>query len=106
MKSSAILIVLCATLLPGAFGQGEITGLGYHYQSTTVAPGQLISVFVTGSAQGTISATESGHPAPVLGVSPSQTCPNATPCSAMTASALHVLVGWIEHLWRRSTDGP
>jgi hypothetical protein len=66
MKSSAILIVLCATLLPGAFGQGEITGLGYHYQSTTVAPGQLISVFVTGSAQGTISATESGHPAPVL----------------------------------------
>jgi uncharacterized protein (TIGR03437 family) len=90
MNASTTLMVLCATFLPGAFGQGAITGLGYHYQSTTVAPGQLISVFVAGSVTGDVSVSQSGRPVPVLGMSSSASCLNLNACSPMTAITIQI----------------
>ncbi len=90
MTNRFTVLIACAAVLPGAFGQSQITGFGYHYQSTTVAPGQLISVFVTGSVQGTVTAAESGHTVPVLGVSSSAACLNANACSPMTAITIQV----------------
>jgi len=91
---------LCAALAPGAFGQNAsvntIAGMGYLYPApVTVAPGQLITVFVAGSLQGNITATVqqvSAHPAPVLDVRPEPDCIAGpfTPCAPFTAITIQI----------------
>jgi uncharacterized protein (TIGR03437 family) len=94
MKLSIIIAILGAVFLPGAFGQGaaanNITGMGYLYPSTIVAPGQLISVFLEGNPQGDFSAAVSGLPAPVLEVRPGSGCPSSTLCSSLTAITIQI----------------
>jgi hypothetical protein len=74
MRRSITLAILCAAFLLRAFAQSSpvntVAGMGYLYPPTTVAPGQLITVFLQGNPQGDISATVSGFPAPVLEVRP------------------------------------
>src|ERR1035437_6180329 len=86
--------VLCAAFLPAAEGQNlsanPVTGLGYLYPSVTVAPGQLITVFLAGNAQGDISATVQGLSAPVLEVRPGSGCPSASLCSGLTAITIQI----------------
>src|ERR1022692_3853375 len=83
-------LLLCAAFPPGGFGQNAsantIVGMGYLYpEPVTVAPGQLITVFVQGNVQGNISATlrqTSDYAAPVLAVRPAPDCtiaPGALP---------------------------
>ncbi|HXM44760.1 MAG TPA: hypothetical protein VN924_26220 [Bryobacteraceae bacterium] len=90
----AFIILLCGALSSGAFGQSTpanaIVGLGYLYSPVTVAPGQLITVFVAGSLQGGISAAVSGIPAPVLQVRPASGCPAAALCSSLTAITIQI----------------
>jgi hypothetical protein len=51
----SIWIAWCAALSCAAFGQSPtISSLGYYYPPIAVAPGQLITVFVTGDGQGSI----------------------------------------------------
>lgn len=101
MRCSVTLTFLCAACLPGVLGQSAsvntIAGMGYLYPApVTVAPGQLITVFVAGNAQGDITATVnqiSGHPAPVLEVRPPSECvnpPSATACSGVTAVTIQI----------------
>ena len=94
MKLSITIAILGAVFLPGAFGQGaaanNITGMGYLYPSTIVAPGQLISVFLEGNPQGDISATVSGLTAPVLEVRPGSGCASSTLCSSLTAITIQI----------------
>jgi len=60
MRRLIIITLLCATP-SAAFGQtasaNTITGMGYSYPPITVAPGQLISVFMAGNVEGSIGAT-------------------------------------------------
>lgn len=90
----AFIILLCAALPSGVFGQSApanaIVGLGYQYSPVTVAPGQLITVFVAGNLQGSVSAAVSGIPAPVLQVLPASACPPAAICSSMTAVTIQI----------------
>jgi uncharacterized protein (TIGR03437 family) len=101
MKRLVTLTVLCAALLAGAFGQDAsvdtIAAMGYLYPSpASVAPGQLITVFVSGNIQGNITATVnqvSGYPAPVLEVRPAPNCvlaPSAAACSSVTAVTVQI----------------
>jgi uncharacterized protein (TIGR03437 family) len=94
MKGLITFIVFCAALSPAAFGQSAsgntIVGMGYLYPPVTVAPGQLITVFVEGSVQGNISAAVSGIPAPVLQVRPGSGCPASTFCSSLTAITIQI----------------
>ena len=91
MRSLLTLTILCAVFSPGAFGQmNTITGTGYLYPAVNVAPGQLITVFVEGNAQGDISVAEEGHPAPVLEVRPASECPSDTLCSSLTAITIQI----------------
>jgi uncharacterized protein (TIGR03437 family) len=94
MKLSTTIAILGAVFLPGAFGQetsmNNITGMGYLYPSTIVAPGQLITVFLEGNPQGDITATVSGLPAPVLEVRPGSGCPSSTLCSSLTAITIQI----------------
>ena len=93
-------LLLCAAFPPGGFGQNAsantIVGMGYLYpEPVTVAPGQLITVFVQGNVQGNISATlrqTSDYAAPVLAVRPAPDCTiaPATPCASMTAITIQI----------------
>jgi uncharacterized protein (TIGR03437 family) len=93
-------LLLCAALPPGAFPQNvsanAIAGMGYLYpEPVTVAPGQLITLFVQGNVQGNVSATlrqTSDYAAPVLAVRPTPDCtigPSA-PCASMTAITIQI----------------
>ena len=100
MKCLVTFTVLCAALVPGAFGQSAsvntIAGMGYSYPAPVmVAPGQLITVFVAGNVQGVISATVrqiSDYPAPVLEVRPTPDCIAGpfTPCASVTAITIQI----------------
>src|ERR1022692_2700519 len=94
MRYLAVSTVLCAAFLPAAEGQNlsanPVTGLGYLYPSVTVAPGQLITVFLAGNAQGDISATVQGLSAPVLEVRPGTGCASASLCSGLTAITIQI----------------
>jgi uncharacterized protein (TIGR03437 family) len=94
MRHLAVLIVLCAACLPAAHGQSvsanPVTGMGYLYPSITVAPGQLITVFLAGNAQGDIGATVQGLLAPVLAVRPGSGCASASICSGLTAITIQI----------------
>jgi uncharacterized protein (TIGR03437 family) len=91
MKRSSIWIVWWAALSCAAFGQSPtISGLGYYYPPVAVAPGQLITVFITGAGQGTISATVQGLTAPVLEVRPASGCSSGTICSNLTAITIQI----------------
>jgi len=85
---------LCAAFLPCALGQSAsgnaVAGMGYLYPSVTVAPGQLITVFLQGNVQGDISATVSGVAAPVLEVSLGSGCPSSTLCSFLTPVTIQI----------------
>jgi len=101
MKSLATFFILCAAFVSRALGQdasvNNIAGMGYFYPApVSVAPGQLITVFVSGNLQGTITATVnqvSAHPAPVLEVRPASACvlaPSTAACSAVTAVTIQI----------------
>ena len=91
MKSLSIWIAWCAALSCAALGQSPtISGLGYYYPSVAVAPGQLITVFITGDGQGSIGATVQGLTAPVLEVRPASACPSGTICSNLTAITIQI----------------
>jgi uncharacterized protein (TIGR03437 family) len=55
-----------------------------------VAPGQLITVFLAGNAQGDISATVQDLAAPVLEVRPGSGCASASLCSGLTAVTIQI----------------
>jgi len=67
-----------------------IAGMGYLYSPVTVAPGQLITVFLAGTIQGDITATVQGLAAPVLEVRPESSCPADTLCSLLTAITIQI----------------
>lgn len=91
MKRLSIWIAWCAALSSAAFGQSPtISGLGYYYPPVAVAPGQLITVFITGDGQGSISATVQGLTAPVLGAHPASACPSGSICSNLTAITIQI----------------
>lgn len=101
MNRAVAFMVLCAASLASAFAQdasvASITGLGYlNPVPATVAPGQLITVFLAGNVQGNITATVSQistYPAPVLEVRPASDCtlaPPAVPCSSVTGVTIQV----------------
>jgi uncharacterized protein (TIGR03437 family) len=94
MKSLLTLLTLLGAFLPGAFGQSAsvntIAGIGYLYPAVTVAPGQLITVFVEGTVQGDITAAVSGLPAPVLAVRTGSGCPPTTLCSSQMAVTIQI----------------
>jgi len=94
MRFSIPLIVLCAGISPCAFGQSTsantVAGMGYLYPPVTVAPGQLITVFLQGNVQGDISAAVAGLSAPVLEVRPGSSCPASTLCSLLTAITIQI----------------
>jgi len=94
MKSKKTFAILCAAFAHGALGQSvsanPVTGMGYSYPSISVAPGQLITVFLAGNVQGAISATVQNIAAPVLEVRPPSGCSAATICSNLTAVTLQI----------------
>jgi uncharacterized protein (TIGR03437 family) len=91
MKRSSIWIAWCAALSCAAFGQSPaISGLGYYYPAVAVAPGQLITVFISGDGQGSIGATVQGLTAPVLEVRPASACQSGTICSNLTAITIQI----------------
>jgi uncharacterized protein (TIGR03437 family) len=94
MTYLAALTILCAAFLPAAHGQNvsanPVTGMGYLYPPVTVAPGQLITVFLAGNAQGDISAIVQGLSAPVLEVRPGSGCASASLCSGLTAITIQI----------------
>jgi hypothetical protein len=91
MKLLSIWIAACAALSCAAFGQSPtISGLGYYYPPVSVAPGQVITAFITGDGQGTIGATVQGMTAPVLEVRPASACPSGTICSNLTAITIQI----------------
>jgi uncharacterized protein (TIGR03437 family) len=94
MKSLIIFMIFCAAASSAAFGQtasaNTIAGLGYVYPQVTVAPGQLITVFVAGNGQGNISATVQDLAAPVLEVRPASACQSGNICSNLTAVTIQI----------------
>jgi hypothetical protein len=88
LRRLLILVTFSAALLACAFGQSppvnNIAGIGYLYPPVAVAPGQLTTVFVTGSVQDGVSVTVTGSPIPVLEVRPGSACSPATLCAAFT----------------------
>ena len=94
MRYLAVFAMLCVALPPSAYGQNAsanpLTGMGYLYPPVTVAPGQLISVFVAGNVLGDITATVQGLSAPVLEVRPGSGCPSASLCSGLTAITIQI----------------
>jgi uncharacterized protein (TIGR03437 family) len=94
MKRLGTFAILCAALSPWAFGQSAsvntITGMGYLYPKATVAPGQLITVFVAGSIQGEIGASVQGLAAPVFELRPPSGCAAASLCSGLTAITIQI----------------
>lgn len=94
MKYPSVIIFLWAVLTSAAYAQNgsgnSVTGMGYLYPPGTVAPGQLISVFLAGNVQGDISATVQGLFAPVLEVRPGSNCAAATICSGLTAITIQI----------------
>ena len=82
MKRSSIWIASCAALSCAAFGQSPtISGLGCYYPPVAVAPGQLITVFITGEWRLT---------APVLEVHVASACPSGAICSHLTAITIQI----------------
>jgi uncharacterized protein (TIGR03437 family) len=91
---------MCAAFAPAAFGQNTsanaIATAGYLYPApVTVAPGQVITVFMPGNIQGDITATVhqiSDYPAPILEVRPEPDCiiAPAAPCSSVTAITIQI----------------
>jgi len=94
MKRLSIWIACCAALVPCAFGQtasvNTITGMGYSYPPVSVAPGQLITVFLAGNVQGAIGATVQNLTAPVLEVLPPSGCSSQSICSGLTAITIQI----------------
>lgn len=91
MKRLSLWIAFYAAMSCAAFAQSPaITGLGYYYPPVYVAPGQLISVFITGDGQGSISATVQGLTAPVLETRPASGCQSGTICSNLTAVTIQI----------------
>jgi len=94
MKRLMALIILCAALSPHAFGQSAsanlVTGMGYSYPPVSVAPGQLITVFLAGNVQGTIGVTVQNIVAPVLEVLPPSGCSAPTICSSVTGITIQI----------------
>jgi len=94
MKRLMILIAWCAASSTVAFGQSvsgnPIAGMGYSYPPVTVAPGQLITVFLAGNVQGTIGATVQNIAAPVLEVLPPSGCSAPTICSSVTGITIQI----------------
>jgi len=94
MKRLIKFAVFCTACSSCAFGQGAsantIVGMGYLYPPVAAAPGQLITVFVAGNAQGTISAAVEGNPAPVMEVRPPSVCPSESICSSVTAITVQI----------------
>jgi uncharacterized protein (TIGR03437 family) len=91
MKRLSLGIAWSVALSCAAVGQGPtISGLGYYYPSVAVAPGQLITVFITGDGQGSMGATVQGLTAPVLQVRPASACPPGTICSNLTAITIQI----------------
>jgi uncharacterized protein (TIGR03437 family) len=94
MRCLVTFIFLSAFVPPGAFGQSAsanpVTGMGYSYPPVTVAPGQLISVFVAGSVQGDIGVTVQGHSAPLFEVRAPSSCSAPTICSSVTAITIQI----------------
>jgi uncharacterized protein (TIGR03437 family) len=90
-KLLSIWIASCAALPCAAFGQSPtISGLGYYYPPVTVAPGQLITVFMTGDGEGGIGATVQALTAPVLEVRRTSACPSGAICSNLTAITIQI----------------
>ena len=83
--------ILLLALAGGAFAQGvTVTGMGYLYSSpVAAAPGQSITVFLDGNVQGDISAAIQNLNAPIVEVSPPQSC-SPTPCSTTTAVTIQI----------------
>jgi uncharacterized protein (TIGR03437 family) len=74
-----------------AFGQSPaISGLGYYYPPVAVAPGQLITVFLTSGGQGSIGATVQSLTAPVLEVRLASACQSGSICSNLTAVTIQI----------------
>jgi uncharacterized protein (TIGR03437 family) len=94
MKRLSIWIAWCAALAPCALGQtaptNTITGIGYSYPPVSVAPGQLITVFLAGNVQGAIGATVQNLRAPVLEVRPPSGCSSQSICSGLTAVTVQI----------------
>src|ERR1039458_8391680 len=94
MRYLAVFAMLCVALPPSAYGQNAsanpLTGMGYLYPPVTVAPGQLISVFVAGNVLGDITATVQGLSAPGLEVRPGAGCPSGSLCSGLTAITIQI----------------
>ena len=94
MKCLPIAMAWCAAVLPGAFGQSAsantVVGMGYLYPPVTVAPGQLITVFMAGNVQGVIGATVQNITAPVLEVRPPSGCSSQSICSNLTAITIQI----------------
>jgi len=81
--------ILALTLSSTAFGQTVAT-MGYLYPGPVpVAPGQLITVFLTGSVQGNVTATVQNLNAPVIEVRAPQSC-SPTPCTSTTAVTIQI----------------
>jgi len=88
-----LLTILCLSFSSGLYGQNS--SLGYLFpQPVRVSPGQLISVFLAGNIQGTVSAAvdqAAEYPAPVLEVR--ATCGNSIsngPCVPYTAITIQI----------------
>jgi uncharacterized protein (TIGR03437 family) len=64
--------------------------MGYSYPPVSVAPGQLITVFLAGNVQGAIGATVQNITAPVLEVRPASACPSGTICSNLTGITIQI----------------
>lgn len=90
-----LVTILGLSLYSNAFSQSTSTAtvatMGYVYpEPVYVAPGQLITVFLAGNIQGTISATVQNLTAPVLEVQPPQNCPSAGACFSTTAVTIQI----------------
>ena len=100
MKASIVPILLCAAISLPVRAQNSsanlITAAGYLYPSpVTVAPGQVITLFVAGLGQGDITVTVrqgTDLAAPVLDVRPASTCNEVQPgaCGALTAVTVQI----------------
>lgn len=97
MKYAIASTAFYAALVARGFAQtATIAGMGYLYPAPVpVAPGQVITVFVAGSAAGNITATvkqTAEYAAPVLEVRPAPDCiaaPSQT-CDSVTAVTIQI----------------
>lgn len=95
LVTRALWFVCCvAAVAASAFAQAPtIMGMGYLYPPVAVAPGQLITVFLAGAAQGDVSASVAGLAAPVLEIRPASGCASSPLCSNLTALTIQIPYG-------------